>query len=330
VETGAGALGAIGLTHPHSHRFSTAPPAADDWTERVRSLARDLRSGGADWVVALLHDGVDWWPDSASATSSIRTCADRLSATTAAWAGQVDLIIGGHTPAAWIGDLNGTPAGHPHIWATSTLVVDLPEPPARPTVRGVSPIPPRLPANPSRGVRAFEAAAERIVGQSHCTWLTRTGAQHYLPDLIADAIRSDTGADTAFVPPSKHGTQAPVDGAIAALHAGPVTELDLIRLFAATDDRAVVVELGPKDLHVIASAYAAAADPTARNADSLWWNWCRMPAGLSTGSNRPSTVAVMPSVVRMLSEWLDRELDAEPAGVGARAAVTRTLSRHPK
>src|SRR5215204_2443468 len=60
VETGAGPLGVIGLTHPHVHRLSQAPPPAEDWPERVGQLARQLRSQGARWVAAILHDGVDW------------------------------------------------------------------------------------------------------------------------------------------------------------------------------------------------------------------------------------------------------------------------------
>jgi len=63
VDTGAGALGVIGLTHPHVHWLSKAPAPAESWGERVGPLARELRSQGARWVVAILHDGVDWWPD---------------------------------------------------------------------------------------------------------------------------------------------------------------------------------------------------------------------------------------------------------------------------
>jgi 2',3'-cyclic-nucleotide 2'-phosphodiesterase (5'-nucleotidase family) len=47
-------VGVIGLTHR-----SVAPVDA----EQVVELARELRSGGARWVVALLHDGVEWWPE---------------------------------------------------------------------------------------------------------------------------------------------------------------------------------------------------------------------------------------------------------------------------
>jgi 2',3'-cyclic-nucleotide 2'-phosphodiesterase (5'-nucleotidase family) len=60
VDSPAGPLGVVGLTHPHVHRLSQAPPPVDDWPDRVGPLARELRSQGARWVVGLLHDGVDW------------------------------------------------------------------------------------------------------------------------------------------------------------------------------------------------------------------------------------------------------------------------------
>ena len=63
LDTPAGPVGAIGLAHPDGHRFTPAPPVADDWPERVVALAAELRRQGARWVVALLHDGVTWWPD---------------------------------------------------------------------------------------------------------------------------------------------------------------------------------------------------------------------------------------------------------------------------
>ncbi|HJU00334.1 MAG TPA: metallophosphoesterase, partial [Actinomycetes bacterium] len=62
VDTPAGGMGVIGLTHPHVDRLSEAPAPTGDWAEGVEPLARDLRRRGARWVVAVLHDGVDWWP----------------------------------------------------------------------------------------------------------------------------------------------------------------------------------------------------------------------------------------------------------------------------
>ena len=63
VDTDGGHVGVIGLTHPASHRFASAPDPAVDWPDRVGQLAAQLRARGARWVVAILHDGVDWWPE---------------------------------------------------------------------------------------------------------------------------------------------------------------------------------------------------------------------------------------------------------------------------
>src|SRR4051794_3547514 len=62
LDTPAGPLGAIGLAHPDGHRFTSAPPVFEEWPERVVALADQMRRDGARWVVALLHDGVTWWP----------------------------------------------------------------------------------------------------------------------------------------------------------------------------------------------------------------------------------------------------------------------------
>ena len=121
--------------------------------------------------------------------------------------------------------------------------------------------------------------------------------------------------------PSFHGIQAPLDGAIASLGPGAVSELDVLRMFAAPDYDPVVVELRPGELEAANRAYWAIADPANAAADDLWWNWCRMPAGTSRGGREPATVAVIPAVVAHLSEWLGRELEGDPAGVPARAAV---------
>src|SRR5919108_2037646 len=317
LETGVGPLGLIGLTHPQSHRHSRAPEPVDDWPERVGSLARELREEGARWVVALLHDGVDWWPD-----GPIGTRCDRLTAVAEPWAAQVDLILGGHTQAEWVGALGGTPAGHAHPYAASVLVVDLL---TRPIVRGTVPVPELRPRGSSPAIEVTDAAAERVVAESARTWVARTGARHYLPDLIADALRAATGADAALVVPNVHSTQAPVDGATAALCAGPVTELDLVRLFDVPDDRPVVVEVGEGELRAAVHAHAETASPRARDADDVWWNWCRMRAAVSMVVEKPASVAVMPNVLPVLGELLDREVGGEVAGVGAREALVRAL-----
>jgi hypothetical protein len=326
VETGAGPLGVIGLTHPHVHRLSQAPPPAGDWPERVGPLARELRAQGARWVAAILHDGVDWWPSRDPSGPPTRSRSERLAALAAPWADQVELVVGGHVPDAFVGELAGTPAGHAHVFAASVLVVDLSEQDgARSRVRGWFPVPPVRPTRPTRATDALDVAAANVVGDSRHTWLSRTGAERYLPDLVARALREATGAGAGMVLAAQHLTQGSLDGVTAALHAGPVTELDLMWLFALADDRPVTVELRQGELQAAVARHDAISDPSARTADRVWWNWSRMPAGVSLGSGEPDSVAVVPWVVPRLAELLGRDLATEPATTGARAALLRAL-----
>lgn len=144
LDAPAGVVGVIGLAHPRGDAFTAAPPALADWPERVGELARQLRRDGARWVVALLHDGVTWWPSA----DTIATRPDRLDALVRPWAGAVDLIVGGHNFGAWTGTLGGTPAGEAHVYAASVLVADLL--PGGAAVRGVVPVPPVRPETSPR------------------------------------------------------------------------------------------------------------------------------------------------------------------------------------
>jgi hypothetical protein len=163
------------------------------------------------------------------------------------------------------------------------------------------------------------------VGHSPERWITRTGASRYLPDLIARAFRESSGADAAFVPPAHHGSQAPLDGAMAQLPQGPITELDVTRLFPAHDYGPVIVELEPGELDTAIERHAAIADPRNREGDDLWWNWCRMPASVDAATANPTSVAVVRGNVTLLADLLDRELTSEPSPVGARDALIRSL-----
>ena len=50
-----------------------------------------------------------------------------------------------------------------------------------------------------------------------------------------------------------------------------------------------------------------------------------MPIGVSAGDREPRTVAVVPFVARMLSDWLGREVVAGPAGVSPHEALLRAV-----
>ncbi|RLP93706.1 hypothetical protein EAD98_18495 [Micromonospora sp. CV4] len=97
IDTSGGPVGVVGVTHPFTHRFAVAPPPLDGWPQRVAELSVDLRADGARWVVVLLHDGVDWWPQPGSTATGARS--DRLAELTRPWISSVDLVLGGHTPA---------------------------------------------------------------------------------------------------------------------------------------------------------------------------------------------------------------------------------------
>jgi 2',3'-cyclic-nucleotide 2'-phosphodiesterase (5'-nucleotidase family) len=315
VDSEAGPVGVVGLTHPQIHRSSRGPRPADEW--RVGELARTLRADGSRWVVALLHDGVEWWPAGAGTTTS----SERLEALVRPWAADVDLILAGHNFGAWTGTLAGTPAGQPYLFASSVIVAELGDDGV--TVRGVERVEPLRPPRRTPAVAAIEDAAARVVGESAHTWLARTGAERYLPDLLARALRDATGADAGLAPPSMHGTQPPIDGSVGALRAGPVTELDLARMLPSPEYDPVVVELRPGELAAARAAHDRAADPANRAADGIWWNWCRMPAGISAGDGEPRTLAVLPGVTAMLSDWLGRDVDGTPAGVTAHSALLK-------
>jgi hypothetical protein len=324
LDTDRGQLGVIGLTHPYSHRSSRAPLPAENWPKRIGELAQDLRAQGAYWVAVLLHDGASWWPNPDPHGGPIQARPDRLEALTRVWAERVDVILGGHTPGAWVGNLRGTPAGHAYLLASSVLVVDLLDPPAGAAVRGVFTVPGIKPTRPTPATEALDAAGARIVGESSDIWITRTDARRYLPDLLAKALRTSTGADAALFLPGSHVTQAPLDGAIAVLPSGPISELDVLRLFD-DDDRLVIVHLEPGELRAAVDIYHAISDPHDRQGDQVDWNWCRMPAAVTSSDREPRTLAIMAWVLPLLSEWLDRDLHGEPADRGARDALLEVL-----
>src|SRR5829696_8009032 len=138
----------------------------------VPAAVRERRRGPARarWVVALLHEGVTWWPTGDSGTP-IDTRSDQLDAIARPWARHVDVILAGHNFGAWTGRLAGTPAGEPHLFASSLVVVDLSD---AAHVRGVHRVPAVRAARSSRAIAALEEPAARVVGELPEQWLTRT------------------------------------------------------------------------------------------------------------------------------------------------------------
>jgi 2',3'-cyclic-nucleotide 2'-phosphodiesterase (5'-nucleotidase family) len=326
VDTRAGEVGIVGITHPHAHQFAQAPPPADRWQSRVAEHAAELRRSGARWVLALLHDGATWWTGDRS-TVPVRQRGEALLALTRAWAPQFDAILTGHTLTAWTGTLGGTPAGQAHAFAASVLVADLRNEQPTATLHPPVGVPPTSPQQLTPTMAALQAAAARVIAEVPDGWDSRAGSDHYLPDLVAAAVAAAAGSDAAFVPAGQLFTQAPVDGIVAALPAGPVTELDLIRLFPFSDDQIAIAELRPGEFRRLIDVHDTNSDPRNTLADNLWWNWARAPAGTVASTNGPETLAVAAFALPLLSSWLGRELTSQPVRPGGRQAFRDHINR---
>lgn len=320
IETGNGAVGVVAVTHPASHLFSAAPPRAGDWRVRVVEHVQSLRREGARWVLALLHDGVTWWP-SGGGSPTTGTRVDSLHTSSEGWATHFDAILAGHTLTAWTGLLHGVPSGQAHSFAASVLVVDLGAAPQTTRIHApVRVIAADAPVSATTAA-AIEAARSQVIGHVQRTWLCRPDAEHYLPDLIATATRRASGADAAFVPAGQLFTQAPLDGTVAALAAGPLTELEVQRVFPFPADEVAVVDLLPGELDRLTASHDANADPSNLAADHLWWNWARMRAGVSIASPQPHTLAIAAFATPLLASWLGRELTIYPNPTGGAQAL---------
>jgi hypothetical protein len=54
-----------------------------------------------------------------------------------------------------------------------------------------------------------------------------------------------------------------------------------------------------------------------------------MRAGVSREEREPRALAVVPFATHILSEWLGRDVEGEPAGVNAHAAIIGSVSAGP-
>src|SRR3712207_2062704 len=109
VETEARFVGFVGLTCPDPEAYVSAPALEEDLAAVVGGNARELRTSGAEWVVALFHDGVDWH----FGPRGYEADPGRFVALCRPWARSVDAIFGSHTLGRWMGHLDGIPVVQP-------------------------------------------------------------------------------------------------------------------------------------------------------------------------------------------------------------------------
>ncbi|MGW4792507.1 metallophosphoesterase [Nonomuraea sp. NPDC004297] len=299
------AVGVVGCTTPALYDLIREQPTAPlaDLGDVIRQAVRDLRGDGCDVVVAVVHDGVDWQPVPAGGA---RPLPARFGSAVEAWAKLVDVIVAGHTLGRWIGDLHGTPVLQPWAFGQEIGVADFDAGRTRPRVYAVTPTTPATAAPwDGHGAGLIAGARARTVGTLARPLRNQLGVDHSLPRYVADAMARAN--DCAGALHSAWGIatgQPPLDGVLAWLGAGEVTEADVLRLVPYLDDSVVTYELSGADVARLS-----------RRADLV----IRAPV---TGGR----VAMTHYAATEIAAHLNRTPAFEPAPTGVRDSLRRALA----
>jgi 2',3'-cyclic-nucleotide 2'-phosphodiesterase (5'-nucleotidase family) len=303
VETEPGPVGFVGLTCPDPEVYAFAPSLDPDLGEVAIGHAESLRNSGAEWVVALLHDGVDW----RFGPRGYEVHPERFSEVCRPWAHAVDAIFASHTLGRWIGEIEGTPVVQPWPFGAELGVVELGEEPGAYCV---------TPEKDGRwggaGSELLEEATSRVLGELGERLSSRSGGPAPLADFFARALRQQTGAQAAAV--DMLASQAPVDGVLSYLAAGVVTEADVVRLYP-WPDATVAGEVGEEELRKLAQA----------SWPKPWTAWGFDAVDRPNGGT--ATLAVLEGdALEHVERVLGRRVGWQRTGVGLREAVGRKLS----
>ncbi len=304
VETDAGPVGFVGLTCPDPEAFVSAPPLEEDIAGVVAAHARGLRGSGVEWVVALFHDGVDWRFGGRGYEARPGRFVDRCRP----WAGEVDAIFASHTLGRWIGRIEGTPVVQPWPFGAELGVVELAGG-EEPKAYGITPEAGGRWRGTGSGL--LDEASSRVLGEIERPLSTVSGGSSPLADFFARALREATGALAAAV--DMLASQAPVDGALSYLPAGPVTEADVLRLYP-WPDATVAGELSADEVRRVARS--AWPEP--------WTAWGFDAADAVTG--RTAALDVLEGdAVEHVERVVGRRVGWQRTGVGLREAVKEAL-----
>ncbi|MDQ3861902.1 MAG: 5'-nucleotidase C-terminal domain-containing protein [Actinomycetota bacterium] len=305
VDTDMGIVGFIGLTCPDPGAYVSAPDLDPDLAGVAIRHAEELRASGADWVVMLLHDGVDW-PFGAR---GYEAHPERFSGVCKPWAQAVDAIFASHTLGRWIGRVEGTPVVQPWPFGAELGVVEL-EVGEEPMAYCVTPETGGRWGGSGNGL--LDDASTRVLGELAEPLGSRSGGPAPLADFFARALRKATGARAAGV--DMLASQAPVDGVLSYLPAGPVTEADILRLYP-WPDATVAGEVEGEELRKVAQARWL----------KPWAAWGFDAA--DWGGARTATLAVLEGdALEHVERALGRRVEWRRTDVGLREAVARTLS----
>src|ERR687894_333755 len=305
VETGGGVVGFVGLTCPDPEVYVFAPSLEPDLAVVAIRHAEELRALGADWVLALLHDGVDW----RLGAQGYEARPERFSEVCRPWARSVDAIFASHTLGRWIGQVEGTAVVQPWPFGAELGVFEL-EVGEEPKAYCVTPEPGGRWGG--AGGELLADASSKVIGELAEPLSSRSGGPAPLADFFARALREATGTHAAGV--DMLAVQAPMDGVLSYLPAGPVTEADVLRLYP-WPDATVAGEIEEEDLRKVAQAS---------------WPWPWSVWGFDTtdrSGGGAETLAVLEGdAVAHVERALGRRVGWQRTGVGLREAVGRALS----
>ena len=192
----------------------------DDPTPIIDSLAKKLRSQGANKVVVVAHAG--GFCDASGANN----CRGEIFDVVRGLKEHVDAVIAGHSHSLINTEINGTPILQAFSRGTAIDVVDLPLDLANPVRREVRSVLPDSIAPDPAIARRVEAARQAVATRAASVVATvghdlASSNDSPLGDLVADAMRAAGHADFGVM---NHG------GVRAPLHAGTATYSDVFEV----------------------------------------------------------------------------------------------------
>jgi 2',3'-cyclic-nucleotide 2'-phosphodiesterase (5'-nucleotidase family) len=318
IETEAGPVGFIGLTHPQVASFTPFAPAADaELASIVADHAQALRRDGAIAVVVLFHFGVNW---SVADDGTHLPDPSPVLELTGAWGDAVDAVVLGHTLGRWAGIVDGIPHAQPWAFGAELGVIDLDLASGEHSVELIPVSAESASAWNGSGAAAIAQAEREVVGHIDEPLTIDFGDDISLADFAAEALCEATGASAAVVPVvGMH--QPAIEGVMYQWPAGPVSEADVARFWPWNEDRCLIAEVTEAELEAITSFVAP--EPW------LAWGTSAAPAMVRM---RP-TIAVPRDYVDwgtvQIEQLVGRTLAWRPLNVRLRDALRTSLAAQP-
>ena len=161
------------------------------------------------------------------------------------------------------------------------------------------------------GSELLNGASSGVLGELEEPLLSRSGGPSSLADFFARAPREATGASASAV--DMVATQAPVDGVLSYLPAGPVTEAEVLRLYP-WPDATVAGELDAEELEAVVRA--GWPEP---------WSAWGFDAADRVGRGIATLVVLEGDAAEHVERVLGRRLKWQRTGIGLREAVREAL-----